>query len=208
MAFPTVINTANSSSVSSANLALTMPASIVAGRLLLALSASAANEAATTAVSGWTKLAATQKTSGTATLAVFAKIAAGSDTGSVTGSTASRAVTTYQIGSWSGILSDIALSVVDVTTEDPPALTPSGGARDYLWIAAVRSAAAPTAAPTNYTTLITATGTGTSVGSATRNLNAASDNPGVFTGTASSPLAATIAVAPVASTNGFFPFFT
>jgi hypothetical protein len=199
VAFPTVTNSANTTSTSSASLALTMPASIVAGRLLLAVSASSVNEAATTAMTGWTKLAATQKASGAGTLAAFAKIAAGSDTGTVTGSTAARSITTYQIDAWSGVLADIQLSIVDVATLDPPSVTPGFGALDYLWLAAVRNGAAITAAPTNYGTLVTA-GSATVVGSAQRNLNASSEDPGVFTGTvATSPVTATIAIKPVAA---------
>ena len=49
MAFPTVVNSNTTSSASSASLALNMPASIVAGNLLLTISAAAVNDAATVA---------------------------------------------------------------------------------------------------------------------------------------------------------------
>lgn len=202
MAFPTVINTANTVSGGSvSSFPLTMPASIVAGRLLLAVACAALNDSATTAMSGWTKVGSAQRTSGFGTLAVFAKSAAGGDTGTVTGTLALRSATTYQIDDWSGSIADIQLVVSGtVATLDPPSLTPGFGALDYLWIAAARNGAAVTGAPTNYGSLLTAGGGSNPVmASAVRSLNASSEDPGVFAGSASSPVTATIAIAPVAT---------
>lgn len=98
-------------------------------------------------------------------------------------------------------------------TADPPTCTPTGGAKDYLWIAwgsGDQEVGAFTAAPSNYTNLTTAnTGTAGAVatniimGSAERQLNASSENPGTFThaAMATGGSAYTIAVhpAPVAA---------
>lgn len=215
MAFPTVINTANTTSTGSASLALTMPASIVAGRLLLAISDSQTDDAATTAMTGWTKLGATERgASGTGTLAAFAKIAAGSDTGTVTGTSGQRCVTCYQIDAWSGVIADIGHAGATSASLDPPNLTrPS--ALDYLWIAAVKTTAAGavTGAPASYTNLVAVTsGSTLKLGTARRNLNAASDNPGVFSGSAGDPVGMTVAIAPASApptvnTSQFLPFF-
>ena len=92
------------------------------------------------------------------------------------------------------------------TTPDPDSLTPTGGAKDYLWIAVEGhlTSATTDAAPTNYANLNTfATGggpNGTTGSTAERQLNAASEDPGTFTISASDPwVARTIAVHPSAA---------
>jgi hypothetical protein len=73
------------------------------------------------------------------------------------------------------------------TNPDPPSLTPTGGSADYLFIAAFGSAAPRTVSvyPTNYTngqnTTVGSGGPAASIGSAERQLTAASDDPGTFT---------------------------
>jgi len=204
VAFPTVVNTANTTSTTSGSLALTMPASIVAGMLLLALSGDSAADSATTAMTGWTKVGGTDNTG---SLTVFAKIAAGSDTGTVTGTTAARAVTTYLISGWSGLVSDIKIALATPATNadvDPPSLTPGLGALDYLWIEATRNRNAVTAASTNYTNLLVATSGATlSTSSAIRQLNASTEDPGATTpaASASACVTATIAIPPVAASS-------
>lgn len=88
---------------------------------------------------------------------------------------------------------------------DPPNLTPSWGAQETLWIACAgidrAGAETITAYPANYTDgredQYTAAGTTTSVGTARRELNAASENPGTFTlDNISNWIANTIAIAP------------
>jgi hypothetical protein len=92
------------------------------------------------------------------------------------------------------------------TSIDPPSLTPTGGAKDYLWLAVSGWRGATLTAtgnPTNYTNAIegnsggTAT-TGTRLRSLRRELNAASEDPSAFTLSAASDrrLGVTIAVHP------------
>jgi hypothetical protein len=93
---------------------------------------------------------------------------------------------------------------------DPPNLTPTGGAKDYLYIASAGSAngGSFTAAPTDYSNLQTVNSGGTTsshtaTGMAERSLNAASDNPGAFTHDDASTrdwCAVTIAVHPTSGT--------
>lgn len=101
---------------------------------------------------------------------------------------------------------------------NPPALTPTGGAKDYLWIACLAQAGEEadddtwcTAGPTNYlpaTPRQVTSGTGgaassnASLAEANRQLNAASEDPGTFTAAQSlSTIGATIAVHPAGPTE-------
>lgn len=84
---------------------------------------------------------------------------------------------------------------------NPPACTPTGGAKDYLWIAATSNDGdvAVTAAPASYTDLINnrwANVGGAGVGTAVRELNTDTTNPGAFTMAADGHVANTIAVHP------------
>jgi hypothetical protein len=84
---------------------------------------------------------------------------------------------------------------------DPPSLTPAGGTKDYLWIAAAgftgSSSNEATAAPTDYSNLQTIGDFDTGIGTAERELNASSEDPGVFTWNESNPWTAmTVAVYP------------
>jgi hypothetical protein len=84
---------------------------------------------------------------------------------------------------------------------NPPNHTPSGGAQNYLWIAAAVTDSdtnSPTAAPTNYDELAKIVGSngGASVTVAERELNASSENPGTFTNGLISWVTFTIAIAP------------
>jgi hypothetical protein len=97
------------------------------------------------------------------------------------------------------------------TTPDPPSITPTGGSKDYLFIAAVLQTGEgadddtwATAAPTNFTNLLQKTtavaglpGTNASLCTAQRANTTASEDPGTFTVAQSLQYAAaTIAVHP------------
>src|SRR5690606_16256155 len=91
---------------------------------------------------------------------------------------------------------------------DPPNLSPSGGSKDYLWIAGTVVVAAfddffPTGAPANYSNLLQhrsqVSAVGGNISSAERTRTASSENPGAFAGPASSWAAVTIAVPPKTS---------
>lgn len=109
--------------------------------------------------------------------------------------------TSYRITGYSGP-PEVATATGLTQYPDPPNLSPSWGALDTLWLAACgydynRTI---TAYPTNYTNGRNdrANNTaGAGVGSARRELNAASDNPGQFTMSASDQwVAATLAIKP------------
>jgi hypothetical protein len=182
-----------------------MPASIVAGRLLLAVAAAATAEAASVAMTGWSKIFAIDSSG---CLCAFGKIAAGSDTGTITGSSTYRGIVTYQISGWSGSLSDIGFQTLGASL-NPPSLTMPRSA-DHLYIACVKNAQPLTASPTNYGTVASpGDANGCYCGAATRTLTAQTEDPGAFTGTSFQPIAATIAIPPPtpARTTDFMPFF-
>ena len=101
------------------------------------------------------------------------------------------------------------------TTPDPPAVTPTGGAKDYLWIACFARGGEEadddtwvTATPTNYSigTLvqkacgIAGTNLGGMIAAAWRANNATTENPGTFTCATGAWRAQTIAVHPAPAT--------
>lgn len=82
---------------------------------------------------------------------------------------------------------------------DPDSLTPTGGAKDYLWIAAVSTNNTTTysSAPTGYSNFLTIVTSQNGIGTADRENNATSENPGAFTLSGSTRWGAgTIAVHP------------
>ena len=91
---------------------------------------------------------------------------------------------------------------------DPDSLTPTGGAKDYLWIALTSrdapSASTVTVWPTNYDTAqvdnVHSNNGGASVSSSERDLNASSEDPSAYTtSTNEDHVAVTIAVHPAAA---------
>jgi hypothetical protein len=199
MAFPTVVNSASTSSTASGttSLSLSIPSSIVSGNLLLAVCAALHNTSLS--MSGWTQVGTLV---GSNALAVFAKTAAGGDTGTLTtsGSAETFGVTVFQVSGWSGSISDVGFAggVQSSGAPNPPSLTMPVSA-DYLWFACGSAGSACTAAPANYTNRINSpTASGCIMNTAQRQLTATTEDPGAFTGgfTASSGVA-TLAIAPV-----------
>jgi hypothetical protein len=88
-------------------------------------------------------------------------------------------------------LSTVAVGTTTANTANPTGVTPTGGSKDYLFLAVAAQdgeVGAYTAAPTNYLNLVTANcGTGgvpasnCYMGGASRQLTAASEDPGAFT---------------------------
>jgi len=102
------------------------------------------------------------------------------------------------------------------TTPDPPSLSPTGGSKDYLWLAVFRQNAIVTnddawitAIPTNYANKHgSSAGTaGTpAVGAADRQLTAATEDPGTFTSSSNTTWQAyCIAIHPAVSAPAFIP---
>jgi hypothetical protein len=115
--------------------------------------------------------------------------------------------------------STVAVGTTAANTANPATLSPTGGSKDYLFLAFMGKdgeTGVPTASPTNYSAITTANtgtagsvGTNGAVGGGSRQLTASSDDPGVFTHPAANAAwaAYTIAIhppAPVTSTKAGF----
>ena len=82
---------------------------------------------------------------------------------------------------------------------NPSSLTPTGGSKDYLWIAAQghRTSETTTGVPASYTNGLSKETASASIGTAERQLNASSEDPGTFTVSGSGNwVACTIAIHP------------
>lgn len=177
-----------------------MPASIVAGNLLVMV-VTRSGGTITSEPSGWTRLAGTLGTN----IVVYAKVAAGGDTASITiDSAVDLAASTLNIKRWLGSLSGVAVSSFGAgisTAPDPPSLT-AGWTDRSLWLAAVVAPSADPGTITNPANYVAAGSAGTAatqVKIVQRNLYATTENPGAFTaGNSISWSTVTISVQPPA----------
>lgn len=162
------------------------------------------------APSGWRKVGQQHTSTNTASLAVFAGVVGTAPDPSTFNSllfATESAHNTYLIQDWSGDVNDIeAQFTTGAGSGNPPNLTPTGGAKDYLWVAAMTTGSAvnwPSAGPASYSSFTRrrsgSVSVGGCVGSSERQLNAASEDPGTFTNTSDDYVAVTIAVPPVSN---------
>lgn len=160
----------------------TLPAGINAGDLLIAWFAP--RQTMTTPPAGWSEL----HNAPYHYHYVYYKVADGTEGGTnitwIVSASSNSCGNLYRITNYQGT-PESAQSASD----NPPSLTPSWGAFDTLWIAEVNNVVGnrrATVAPANYGNLSTnlantALATDTHLSTADRNLNAASEDPGVFT---------------------------
>lgn len=198
MAFPVVAALTTSTESSDVTThTMNLPSGIIAGSLLMAFVTVDGNPT-TTPPTGWTSLVnSVVGGAGGAQSNVWYKKATGSEGSTVTFET-SNAQASAHIVIRCAAHADVAVQAPEQgsmlggtdTNIDPPSLTPTGGAKDYLWIAWMSSDTDAlgqnvTAYPTNYTahqTNVQVSGVGgANVAIATRELNAASEDPGPFT---------------------------
>lgn len=152
---------------------------------------------------GWTKLL--NSTDGTGGLAVFYRTADGTEPGTLTFTVTGGgggALIAYRVIGTAGIEG----AVTGINAGDPPALSPSWGSAECLWIAidsTRRTDNTFSSLPTNYSNQVTAKSPTTSsstnyahVSAGTRLLTASSENPGAFgrSGTFNGTYAATLAL--------------
>ncbi|HXE75321.1 MAG TPA: hypothetical protein VNN18_06780 [Candidatus Xenobia bacterium] len=153
--------------------------------------------------SGWTQLIHTATTNNFATFDVYYRIADGTEGSTITVTTSTSegsAHTSYRITGYQGTPEVCTVVVANTNVPNPCSLSPSWGADDTLWLAVMgyNGNHSISAFPTNYSNTISnrwASSNGTGVGSGERQLNAASEDPGTFTISASNDTAAsTLAV--------------
>lgn len=213
MAFPVVQSITETQFSSSATAHLvSMPATVSSGDLLMILFANEGGGTITNP-SGWTEKW-NENVGNVAGGACFVKVADGTEGGTtvdvVTSASRTAAAQVYRIDSWEGTLSGIKTGIFTThsltTTPNPPSLTTNWGAGDNLWIATSQYGdddVLVNSYPTNYTNGIdTISGAGGDLGcttaSARRELNTATEDPGVFTLAASEVGGAnTIVVRPI-----------
>lgn len=195
------MNQAVTTTSSTTSKVITMPASIVAGNLLLCflVQNGAVGQAGFT---GWTALFT--GTTGTGCyLRAYVKVAVGGDTATDTNTSAPTgiAAVTYQISGATSTIGNIGF-ITSSSSADPPSLTPTFGSADYLWFACAAAGGtttAYTAAPTSYSNLQTCSPASSTAACAQRALTGTTENPGTFTGGTGgfSSGSCTIAVPPV-----------
>ena len=190
MAFPTVAATATS--IDNANdtvQTVSLPGGIVSGDLLIIQLAGNNPSATTTVPTGWTRLFPdTVIPSGQGMVAQFYRQADGGEGGSVdviTSANSKTGHTAYRITGHENPATQApevsAGASATSTTPDPDSLTPTGGAKDYLWLIATGWDGNPTpvSSPANYSNEISASPTGNVVmRTMERQLNASSEDPG------------------------------
>lgn len=202
MAFPQVPEAPLTGSSSGTNVNVPLHASYNPGDLILIFVNRGTNPPIEP--SGFDTIASRTE-SGDFAMRCFAKIANGSEGGDTVSINGTSSVTlnwqVYRITNWAESLSSIFVSTVAFgtsTTPNPAALDPGLGALDFLWIvfAGTGSTTDFSNDPTNYSGFLSLDSNPT-MATSRRELNASSENPGVFTIGASTLWAAfTLAIAP------------
>lgn len=207
MAFPTI-----ESSVASNNNAfdttqeITLPSGIVSGDLLVAFCGGSGNGPHTWPA-GWTEIRDFEGTFRDCTVGYREADGTEGSSITVTSTNAGRSVSAaYRISGAEPVATQ-APQVSPSTTEgagataNVPALTPTGGAKDYLWITFVSGSKTDlNTPPTNYGSQISDSNSSGRTSGAHRNLNAASEDPGTWAiGGASSYATLLVAVHPLSA---------
>jgi hypothetical protein len=216
MAFPTIATTATDGQASNTTThVFDLPAGVVSGDLLIMI-ASFNQNPSTTWPAGWTQLFSTNAAGDIKHEARY-RIADGTEGATITittGASIQSSSVALRITGHAGAGMPPQAgtpSTGSSAAPDPPALTPTGGAKDYLWIECCGGEGNQPAgvyASTNYTGIVAHGVGGGSSGATTevayRNLNAPSENPGAMTiGDNISWVAGTLAVHPVSAVQAY-----
>lgn len=210
MAFPQVADVTESEDTGGgASVSVAMPATVNAGDLLVMIvAANTGNTSTLGTPSGWTKILQTNS-GDQRSITTYYKVASGSEGGtsvtiSLAGDPSNTAHQVYRITSHNSSAPPVLGTTGASTTPTSPSVTPSWGAKDTLWISAAAGSNTTDdgTAPTNYGNFVGTLNTGGApyLGSARRELNAASEDPGNFGAYSNSAWAAhTIAIEPSAA---------
>jgi hypothetical protein len=207
-AFPQVADVSSGNVGAQTNITVTLPATITAGQLLVVtIGQNGAGSYDWSTASGWAEIYDQSTTDG-CHLTVGYKVAVGDEDGTVitvTGTADRSQFIAYAIsGHDSGQAPQASAEASGVAgPADPGSLTPTGGAKDYLWLAAacIDGTNNITGAPANYSNFLFVDDTSEGLAIARRELNAASEDPGAFAdgGAVAEWNAVTIAVHPAAA---------
>ena len=216
MAFP-VVEGSNTSAHQDGNVTnhtVSLPASIQAGELLIVVFSSHGSESVGWPA-GWNEIFETAEGGGNATLAVAWREADGGEGATITVTTGTAEESGHVSLRISGAEDpDTQPPEISAGAEaasgaqpDPDNLTPTGGAEDFLWIAICgwNERILTGTDPTNYSGAVVQQASAWSDNGAVasfRDLNAASENPGIFQMSSSDAwVAATVAVHPATAAN-------
>lgn len=213
-AFPQVRSSAacapsvNCTDTGSTSIVITLPSPIEPGDLILVFVAvDLTGSQDWSSATGFSEIY-DENTANGCNLGVGHKIADGTEDGTtitVTGSGANKAAhQAYAISGHNPAIAPQAAAEATGTSgnPNPPSLTPTGGAKPYLWFAAacIDGSVDITDDPADYANFVfneTTAGNGTGLGVARRELNAISENPGAFTAASDDWNATTVAVHPL-----------
>jgi len=190
MAFPTVADVTKSAHASAATHAITLPATVNSGELLLMFYVCKAFGGSLAVPSGWTSLGANSGANG-GHLVCYLEAAGteGGGTATVTAANTSAACAqVYRINDWNAIEAAKSNNTIS-SAPNPPSLTPSWGAKDALWLAgctaidddATVSAYSSSYASGEYNNAGAGTNASSEIGVARRALNAAVQDPAAMT---------------------------
>lgn len=196
--FPVIQSSTKSKTNGASSHSVSLPASIVAGELLVMFFTCDSGSTITTP-SGWT----VQKDISNAQrrLATYTKVATGSEGATVTVTTSGTTDSvhaSYRVATNVYTVTVSAGAIATDNTPDPDSLT-NGASGKYLWFAVACSQTAATVFPTNYTTNTqTDTQDSFSIMVGTRSTESDTQDPGSFTtgGTSSNWVAYTVSLAP------------
>ena len=204
MAFPVIEGRNSSTQGVVTEHIVDLPAGIISGELLKVFFTTASGSSnAVTFPAGWTEYFEVDNGTNAKLVGAYRQ-ADGTEGASITVTTSlgrRSAHTSYRISG----AEDPATQVPEVATAtgfgtdgNPPSLTPTEGAKEYLWLAGLGLNANDSAmvAPANYANLLNGATANPSIGTADRSLNAASEDPGTFTSISGHWVAATVAVHP------------
>jgi cellulose synthase/poly-beta-1,6-N-acetylglucosamine synthase-like glycosyltransferase len=223
--YPSVQTTATSATTTAGTShTLTLPTGIQSGDLLIAMLSGFIGSGSTAVdiswPSGWTEFFEQDASTSTLHLAVAGayRQADGTEGTSITVTTNVSVLAAHNAYRITGAADPsvrppeaASVGYTDTATNiDPPSLSPTGGAKDYLWLAVAawrRTGRVASTDPTNYTNAIEASSaggaSGTKLRSLRRQLNASSEDPSQFTLdlTSERRAAVTIAIHPAASVD-------
>ena len=199
MVFPTIVGTPAESSTNTAGTShvVDLPANIHSGELILIILDKGSTAGTFNSLAGWTELLDENLGNG---IAIWVRDADGSEGATVTfthtTSTRSARIAYRIAGAQSAAARAPELSTVATGSSGAPeatTCTPTGGAKDYLWISFFGCGGEEAdddtwcnTAPTNYGNLlqkacgVAGTNLGGIIAAATRSLNAASEDAGAF----------------------------
>jgi hypothetical protein len=197
MAFPTVVSTTETAvSTAGTSHAITLPGSIAATDLVLIIMDIGSTSATLNALTDWGEILDENAANGLKILRYTGAGVPGNPTFTSSAATRSASVAYRISGAEKTITPEIGTTAAGTSVNpDPPSVSPTGGAKDYLWIAFFGQAGEQadddtlvSGYPANYTHSqnvktcgVAGTNLGGMIGAASRQANTATENPGTFT---------------------------